>query len=117
MKRANDGTDKKNNKKRAKNIYSLQSFGHSLKVSNTVRTAKLTADGRRTDIWVVPIQREHAPVPTPPAPEDDRDWEDIQVNDEPSVDRRPPRKRKWYATTVRVFCDHFYISVSDIYSC
>ncbi|KAJ7837770.1 hypothetical protein B0H14DRAFT_2589009 [Mycena olivaceomarginata] len=35
MKRSNDGTDKKNNKKCTKNVYSLQSFGHSLKVSNT----------------------------------------------------------------------------------
>ncbi|KAJ7821082.1 hypothetical protein B0H14DRAFT_3471764 [Mycena olivaceomarginata] len=61
------------------------------------RAGKLTADRRRADIRVVPIQRERAPVPPSPAPEDD--WVDMQVDDEPPADSRPPRKRKWYATT------------------
>ncbi|KAJ7756133.1 hypothetical protein B0H14DRAFT_2635188 [Mycena olivaceomarginata] len=84
-------------KKRAKNTFSLASFGLSLKPSNAVRAGKLTADGRRADIRVVPIQRECAPVPPSPAPEDE--WVDMQVDDEPPADSRPPRKRKWYATT------------------
>jgi hypothetical protein len=103
MKRSNDGTQSK--KKRTKNKFSLASFGLSLKPSNAVRAGKLTADGRRADIRVVPIQRERTPVPPSPAPEDD--WVDMQVDDEPPADSRPPRKRKWYATTVRVFFDPF----------
>ncbi|KAJ7790897.1 hypothetical protein B0H14DRAFT_2625555 [Mycena olivaceomarginata] len=138
MKRSNDGTDKKNNKKRAKNVYSLQSFGHSLKVSNTVHTAKLTADGRRADIRLKinvlclriapwsdfcslrrraklvgvpdllrgitygPIRLSGLyvfPVFRPSGLFQHGYNKDIQVDDEPSVDRRPPRKRKWYATT------------------
>ncbi|KAJ7750769.1 hypothetical protein B0H14DRAFT_3513347 [Mycena olivaceomarginata] len=95
MKRSNNGTQSK--KKRAKNTFSLASFGHSLKPSNAVRAGKLTADGRRADIRVVPIQRERTPVPPSPAPEDE--WVDMQVDDEPPADSRPPRKRKWYATT------------------
>ncbi|KAJ7731187.1 hypothetical protein B0H14DRAFT_3517920 [Mycena olivaceomarginata] len=95
MKRSNNGTQSK--KKRAKNTFSLASFGHSLKPSNAVRAGKLTADGRRVDIRVVPIQCERTPVPPSPAPEDE--WVDMQVDDEPPADSRPPRKRKWYATT------------------
>ncbi|KAJ7820067.1 hypothetical protein B0H14DRAFT_3472555 [Mycena olivaceomarginata] len=95
MKRSNNGTQSK--KKRAKNTFSLASFGHSLKPSNAVRAGKLTADGRRADIRVVPIQCERTPVPPSPAPEDE--WVDMQVDDEPPADSRPPRKRKWYATT------------------
>jgi hypothetical protein len=103
MKHSNNGTQSK--KKRAKNTFSLASFGLSLKPSNAARAGKLTADRRRADIRVVPIQREHAPVPPSPAPKDE--WVDMQVDDEPPADSRPPRKRKWYATTVRVFFDPF----------
>ncbi|KAJ7870752.1 hypothetical protein B0H14DRAFT_3439844 [Mycena olivaceomarginata] len=74
MKRSNNGTQSK--KKRAKNTFSLASFGHSLKPSNAVRAGKLTADGRQADIRVVPIQRERTPVPPSPAPEDE--WVDMQ---------------------------------------
>ncbi|KAJ7823335.1 hypothetical protein B0H14DRAFT_3088913 [Mycena olivaceomarginata] len=97
MKRSNDGTDKI--KKRAKNTFSLQSWGHSLNAPNNIRVAKLTADGRRADIQVVPIQRERGLVPPPPAFEDDYEWEDMQVDDEPPATMRPPRKRKRYTTT------------------
>ncbi|KAJ7861829.1 hypothetical protein B0H14DRAFT_3445083 [Mycena olivaceomarginata] len=97
MKRSNDGTDKI--KKRAKNTFSLQSWGHSLNAPNNIRAAKLTADGRRADIQVVPIQRERGLVPPPPAFEDDYEWEDMQVDDEPPATMRPPRKRKRYTTT------------------
>ncbi|KAJ7888055.1 hypothetical protein B0H14DRAFT_3430251 [Mycena olivaceomarginata] len=61
-----------------KNTFSLQSWGHSLNAPNNIRAAKLTADGRRADIQVVPIQREHGLVPPPPAFEDDYEWEDMQ---------------------------------------
>ncbi|KAJ7352102.1 hypothetical protein DFH08DRAFT_805383 [Mycena albidolilacea] len=53
-------------------------------------------EGRPVDIRVVPIQRKHAPVPLPPALEDE--WVDMQVDDEPPADSRPPGKQKW--TTV-----------------
>ncbi|KAJ7354323.1 hypothetical protein DFH08DRAFT_955717 [Mycena albidolilacea] len=86
-----------NKNKHTKNVYSLQSFGPTLAKPSAVRAAKLTADGRRTDIQIVPIQRERAPAPLPPDPEDE--WVDMQVDDEPPVDSRPPRKQKWYATT------------------
>ncbi|KAJ7660648.1 hypothetical protein B0H14DRAFT_3540335 [Mycena olivaceomarginata] len=77
-----------------KTRFPLASFGHSLKPSNAFVLGKLTADGRRADIRVVPIQRERTPVPPSPAPEDE--WVDMQVEDEPPADSRPPtRKRKW----------------------
>ncbi|KAJ7791305.1 hypothetical protein B0H14DRAFT_3500649 [Mycena olivaceomarginata] len=75
MKRSNNGTQSK--KKRAKNTFSLASFGHSLKPSNAV-------------------PRTH-PGPSVSCPEDE--WVDMQVDDEPPADSRPTRKRKWYATT------------------
>lgn len=106
MKRSHD-RGARNKNKRTKNMYSLQSFGHTLAKPSAVRAAKLTADGRRADIQIVPIQRERAPAPPPPDLEDE--WVDMQVDEEPPVDSRPPRKRKWYATTVRFLLFFEYV--------
>jgi hypothetical protein len=103
MKHLNDGTQSK--MKCVKNIFSLSLFGHSLKPTNTVCAGKLTADGRHADTQVVPIWHKHTLVSPPPAPEDE--WVDMQVDDEPPADSQPPQKRKWYATMVQVFFDHF----------
>lgn len=109
-------------RKRAKNVFSLASFGHSplvpsssLPPSTTARTGSLSADGRRADVEVIPLEREPVRVSSTPAGNlalDNEDgWMDVLGGDDDLQDQwggglggvKNPRKRKWYATTVRPF--------------
>jgi hypothetical protein len=93
-------------KKRAKNTFSLQSFGHSLSNSLPARTGGLTVDGRRVTDRPVPVTYELAnPVPSTSfsaSTDDDNGWLDVPdtLLPEAEATTRPKRKRKWYATTV-----------------
>ncbi|KAF7376803.1 CxC2 domain-containing protein [Mycena sanguinolenta] len=99
-------------RRRAKNVYSLQSFGHTLSpvptVAPTARSGHLSADGRRADIQTIPLEREIrvSPAGAPSAVDLDEDnWLDVPSD----LDSAPgntvvvcttrKRKRRWYATT------------------
>ncbi|KAF7343572.1 CxC2 domain-containing protein [Mycena sanguinolenta] len=98
-------------RKRSKNVYSLQSFGHSLTPSSALtpgaRTGHLSADGRRADIQKISLERER-PISTPGGTslDDEDNWLDV-ADDSHSLPAStvvvcvPERKckRKWYATT------------------
>ncbi|KAJ7694277.1 hypothetical protein B0H14DRAFT_3044225 [Mycena olivaceomarginata] len=104
-------------RKRAKNVFSLQSFGLSLRdpastsTPSTARTANLTADGRRADVQIIELQPPERtsgpPVSGPPVDlsDDDNDWLDLpgpNIADSvhtSSMTQNSARKRKWYATT------------------
>ncbi|KAJ7776669.1 hypothetical protein B0H14DRAFT_3508251 [Mycena olivaceomarginata] len=99
-------------RKRTRNIFSLQSFGHSLRdpasTPSTARTGNLTSDGRRTNVQIIELQPpEHPSGPPPPVDitSDDDDWQDLPGPNTAgsvhtsSATQNPARKRKWYATT------------------
>jgi hypothetical protein len=102
--------------KRAKNVYSLQSFGHSLRVSQpapapappVARAGNLSSDRRRADVQLIPLRQNPRPSVLSTDSNDDA-W--VDVADPPDNDTatlghdaglpaRRKRKRKWYATTV-----------------
>ncbi|KAJ7707270.1 hypothetical protein B0H14DRAFT_2646846 [Mycena olivaceomarginata] len=66
--------------KRRRNVYSLSSFGHSLKESPQVaRAGNLTADGRRADVRIFPLDSEAGPSSTAGSSvlDDDTNWLDM----------------------------------------
>ncbi|KAJ7799448.1 hypothetical protein B0H14DRAFT_3886073 [Mycena olivaceomarginata] len=120
MKRLHDGSYTR--RKRAKNVFSLESFGYSLQPpaassSASARAGNLTSDGRRADVQALPIRHERlapAPGPTPATTLDDDDWVDLPAEEEPRADGAPKRKRKRYATTddnIR----HWVANYRDVY--
>ncbi|KAF7367663.1 hypothetical protein MSAN_00830000 [Mycena sanguinolenta] len=98
-------------RKRTKNLFSLKAFGHSLSDSSRhgARTGYLSADGRRAETCVIPIQLHplSSTSAAPPVDLEDGDWLDVpEMDDSASASRteadscaKKLRKRKWYATT------------------
>ncbi|KAF7343820.1 CxC2 domain-containing protein [Mycena sanguinolenta] len=109
MKRAGD-TAVGRSKKRAKNVYSLQAFGHTLKASSltvpvVARAGNLSADGRRADVELIHLRpNEIHETPASPAPlhNDEDDWIDLHDSGDAqgiALEGKRARKRKWYAKT------------------
>jgi hypothetical protein len=95
------------------NIFSLQSFGHTLRDSATPPTARagnLSADGRRADVQFVPLRQEshRGESSDQPANQDNEDdWQDLPGETTGFVNFvTAPRKRKWYASTVSFFSEY-----------
>ncbi|KAJ7306264.1 hypothetical protein DFH08DRAFT_824713 [Mycena albidolilacea] len=88
-------------RKRGRNIFSLQSFGHTLKdpasTPSTARTGNLTSDGRRANVQIIELQPpEHPSGPSVDLSGDDDDWQDLpgpNTADISSATRNPARKR------------------------
>ncbi|KAF7366117.1 CxC2 domain-containing protein [Mycena venus] len=92
--------------KKHKNVFTLQSFGHSLKEAPLVgRAGNLSADGRRSDVQNVPlVDREVHPsaAPGPSLDDNKTDWLDVPDDAEPlGVGVRPNvvPMRRWYPTS------------------
>ncbi|KAJ7805529.1 hypothetical protein B0H14DRAFT_2611299 [Mycena olivaceomarginata] len=106
MKRKAVGVGGLSNLKKRANIFSLQSFGHTLRDANPLqaRAGSLSADGCRADVQFVQLEHEHgsgsgADSSASFAPQDDGDeWQDLPEN-LVSTPLLGSRKRKWYATT------------------
>ncbi|KAF7377674.1 CxC2 domain-containing protein [Mycena sanguinolenta] len=93
-------------KKRAKNVFSLKSFGHSLAQPSFARASHMSADGRRASVQPIPVHILHASTSAASASNfEDSDWLDVpDMNDaaseaEAEGGTKPPHKRKWYAPT------------------
>ncbi|KAF7349558.1 CxC2 domain-containing protein [Mycena sanguinolenta] len=106
-------------RKRPKNVYSLETFRHSLAPSPTAstaaRTGQLSADARRADIQAVPLERSEQGVSALGAMtlDDENDWVDLPAGDTVVLCTQK-RKRRWYATTdeplwhwVQNYCDGY----------
>ncbi|KAF7347975.1 CxC2 domain-containing protein [Mycena sanguinolenta] len=92
-------------KKRAKNVFSLQSFGHSLAQPSFARTGHMSADGRRASVQHIPIDLSHASMSAASAPNfEDDNWLDVPEMNGAASDPETevgvrPHKRKWYTAT------------------
>ncbi|KAJ7708555.1 hypothetical protein B0H14DRAFT_3525416 [Mycena olivaceomarginata] len=103
-------------RKRAKNTFSLASFGHSLQSTSTsgsssslsARAGNLTADGRRAAVQTLPLQHsQSASWSTSESAlainlDGDEDWLDVSMDEPPPMatgTSQNRRKRRWYATT------------------
>ncbi|KAF7353185.1 CxC2 domain-containing protein [Mycena sanguinolenta] len=93
-------------KKRAKNVFSLKSFGHSLAQPSFACRSHMSADGRRASVQPIPVHILHASTSAASASNfEDSDWLDVpDMNDaaseaEAEGGTKPPHKRKWYAPT------------------
>ncbi|KAF8160335.1 hypothetical protein K438DRAFT_1985759 [Mycena galopus ATCC 62051] len=81
-------------RKRSKNVYSLQAFGHSsFRHPSAARAGHLSADGRRVDFEIFPLRTEPSASTADSSLHLDDDWVD-----ELPTDRKKMGKRKWYAT-------------------
>ncbi|KAF7334322.1 CxC2 domain-containing protein [Mycena sanguinolenta] len=97
-------------KKRPKNIFSLNAFGHSLKPSQAAvaRTGNLSADGHRADVELIALSSQAtrpAVSDASAAPYDDDDWLDFHGHsDQAAGDTAVPteasrmHRRKWMTT-------------------
>ncbi|KAF7375075.1 hypothetical protein MSAN_00393800 [Mycena sanguinolenta] len=101
-------------RQRTRNVFSLASFGHSLaRPSSVARAGHLSEDGRWADFQAIPLElNQRASVPAIHLENDTQDdpavWLDVPEEDtvletEKDAHGRPPRKRKWYASTMTVF--------------
>ncbi|KAF7340634.1 C2H2-type domain-containing protein [Mycena sanguinolenta] len=93
-------------KKRPKNVYSLQDFGHSLRASGIsaaprARSGNLSADGRRADVALIALKPPALQQSSASLHDDDDDWLDLHDYSDltAGVSTQRLRKRKWYATT------------------
>jgi hypothetical protein len=102
--------------KRAKNIYSLQSFRHSLCVSQpapapappVARAGNLSSDRRCADVQLIPLKQN--PRPSVLSTDSNNNaWVDVvdppdndtaTLGHDTGLPARRKRKRKWYVTTV-----------------
>ncbi|KAF7324231.1 CxC2 domain-containing protein [Mycena sanguinolenta] len=92
-------------KKRPRNVFSLNTFGHTLKAptaSVTARMGNLSADGRRADVEHIALSSDG---PTT-LHDDDDDWIDLHENSDltdatAATGGNRSRKRKWM-TTLRI---------------
>ncbi|KAJ6480218.1 hypothetical protein C8R45DRAFT_1100807 [Mycena sanguinolenta] len=115
MKRASS-TPTRTFRKRPKNVFSLNAFGHSLSTLSTTpsviaRTGNLSADGRRAAVELI-LLSSHVMQPDALAgssslPDDDEDWLDLHHPSDFAADDKAvgtgggsrTRRRKWYAAT------------------
>ncbi|KAF7377131.1 CxC2 domain-containing protein [Mycena sanguinolenta] len=93
-------------KKRPKNVYSLQDFGHSLRASGIsaaprARSGNLSADGRRADVALIALKPPALQQSSASLHNNNNDWLDLHDYSDltAGVSTQRLRKRKWYATT------------------